>query len=505
MSDRKVKISVETTADTKGIVESEKGLQKLNKTADDTNKKTKGASEGTKQFGQVAGKAAELTGNLSNALNQGGPAAQQMAAGMRSLGAALNGLQGGKLGLITLAIGLAITLWVKYQNAVEAAKKKIEEFNATQREKGLAKQQTEIRALSEEYDALTRSLKGASEAQEALWAAWDKADSANRKMLLAEITYNEKLAMSKIDPDSKTAEVDTAKVKARYSARRADVNLEYDARASIRNIDRAQGYEQDIRREMGVQAGALDQLQQKQESLAAQKKAAEDAIENATLRPTADAAAMKKTIDTNKQLLEGSNGVPGVVKQLEEVSGQLKEISAAMAKNETLLKPAAIQTRAAQVEYDALAASGPAINALDASMDQRAIKKQQAQANLELYRGRLDKTLQDTQARYDAQRAAAAQFDAKDYRGAGSRERTWASNHDRELDRDAADTGRSLESLKGLKKKIEGATQKEAEAWVRSVERVLDTQDKRNSEFWRAANQRINDIEARAKRPGSGG
>lgn len=504
MSDRKVKISVETTADPKGIVESEKGLQKLNKAADDTNKKTKGAANETKQFGQVAGKAAELTGNLSNALNQGGPAAQKMGASMRSLGAIINGLQGGIAGLATLAIGLAIAAWVKYQNSVEAAKKKIEEFNATQREKGLAKQQTEIRALSEEYDALTRSLKGASEAQEALWAAWDKADSANRKMLLAEITYNEKLAMSKIDPDSKTAEVDTAKVKARYSARRADVNLEYDARASIRNIDRAQGNEQDIRREMGVQAGALDQLQQKQESLASQKKAAEDAIENAIMNET-DAAAMKKTIDTNKQLLEGSNGVPGVVKQLEEVSGQLKEISAAMAKNETLLKPAAIQTRAAQVEYDALAASGPAVNALDASMDQRAIKKQQAQANLELYRGRLDKTLQDTQTRYDAQRAAAAQFDAKDYRGAGYRERNWAANHDRELDRDAADTGRSLESLKGLKKKIEGATQKEAEAWVRSVERVLDTQDKRNAEFWRAANQRINDIEARAKRPGSGG
>ena len=262
MPDRKVTIGIETTADTKGIVESDKGLEKLSKTANETAKTTKGATDGTKQFGQATGRAAEMVGSLTGAMGANSPAAAQMGAGLRVIKSLAEGSAGGIMGLTTVIVGIGVSAWTAYQRKVEEAKKKLDEFVSQMTDRKIETGARRIEAIAEGFGRVEKAISSARAAQSELAAAWDDLNRAGQEVTSMELERREKADLARVNPEDQAG---AAAVRARYTGLRESAALGARAGGAIRaeqaaqdDLTAASGRRANIEQTLGSSISARD-------------------------------------------------------------------------------------------------------------------------------------------------------------------------------------------------------------------------------------------------------
>lgn len=504
MADRKVTIAVETTGDTKALDDASKKLDTLGKAADDTGKKNKGAADNTQKMGQAAGRAAELTGSLSGAMAQGGPAAQQMGAGLRVLNAVIQGSTGGLMGMATLIIGAGVSAWVAYHNKVEAAKKKLEDF-AAQIEKNKAAADTAgVDRLAGQYDVLRNSIDEASAASERLSIAQASADNAEKAARMADITLREKQARNGLKTGD---EVGAAKIAAQFSGERRDLESEYGVRGAEREAASKARALSDSESKSRIAAADVQSTQQALGEMAGRIRAVNEQLADlygagAPTKQVIDpmsaggfgGAVKYNTVVNEAEQAKQAAALRGQASGLDANYQKIAEAIAAalerQAKEAVEVQARRIEAEAAVNAYDTVRDMNPRINAADAAADARNVRDVTASANSALFRGRLDKTVDAARNNYDVRQREASMIDPSDFKRVGGRAYQEATRIDKDRDKQAAEAKRLLEAAEAAKKQIEAMDPAALTKVFTSLTRQFDRMDKA-----------IKDMDERAKRP----
>ena len=218
--------------------------------------------------------AAGLAGQMNAVLAQGGPEAQKLAGGMRLLGGVINGLQGGIMGIATVLVGVGVSAFMKWRNAVAEAEKKIEEFRKQYLENEAAMRNTNFDKSIEEHGKLRAAVDAEADAYSRLSSARAAVDNAEKAARMAELSLLEKEAMGRLGIDD---EMGRAKVTADFAERRRDLDYEYQRRSAEREADvRGKAYERAAeleavtRREQEENARQLDAAERKKRQLVQQ-------------------------------------------------------------------------------------------------------------------------------------------------------------------------------------------------------------------------------------------
>lgn len=477
MSDRKIKIAVETTADNKGLTESEKGLEKLNKAADETGTKTKAAGDGTKQFGQATGRAAEMVGSLTGAMGANGPAAAQMGAGLRVIKALAEGSVGGIMGLATVIVGVGVSAWTAYQRKVEDAKKKLEEFISDQTAKTIAQGAKKVDELSDAFGRVEKAISAAHAAQTELSAAWQNLNKAGQEVTDTEIARREKEELSRVGYGD---EAGATAVKNKY--------------AKIRESASASRKEGDAVR---AEQAARDDL----EAAAARRVNIEE-----TLKKASEARDMRADlVDQYKRRADPANPdeadrknaaekLAAYTEQLAKLDQSIIDLTDSLNAAQTGERAAGLNYRAAQIRSTRGVAASSALagqNISDLDRDTERARMAQTYGDIRTRATSIANTWSVTAAEYRA-RSDAYQPRRGDYANQG--EWNKASIEDKRLEAHAKGAEKQSAAAQKLLAQLEKTPPEQIASLLEQITRQLA-----------AFERSLSDVKARASRPGSGG
>lgn len=507
-------IRIQTALEKGGIEGAKTELAALTAEAEKSKKANEGASGSSDKLGQSVGKAAELTGNLSAAMANGGPAAQQMSAGMRTLSVIINTLTqpgaGGIAGLATLLTGAAVAAYVAYDKKVEESRKQLvkwrEDLHANfikSREEGLGKS-------AAQFDELSKAMDAATAARNRLSAAEAAADSAEKGARLADITLREKQAQLGLKSGD---ELSAAKVSARFAKERRDLEAEYAAIDSDREL-KAKGAdltdnESRLRVAEAKQVEFRKDLDRLRDDLARNEKGRKDnagakapmkQVYSTELGPGGEeVGVLHNEIDRTRQFELDSILKKDLekLKPLYEKAAKdyMSAIDATVAQ-EVAVKAAKMDYATAQKKNETVSRFTPAINAVETASEEKGIGEKQAEVNVALFHGRLESLKGDARNTYGASRAYADRVDASRLKSFGMNSPTYrdAQREDKAAE-DVANKAKSyLDALQALEEKVKNTPFEEMTKSVQATNRRLDQIAKG-----------LNELKAQTARPGSGG
>lgn len=477
MSDRKVTISVETTADTKGLDAARKGVEELGKKTADTGKKTGDATAGTKNFGQAAGRSAELVGSLTGAMGANSPAAAQMSAGIRVLKSLLEGSSAGVMGLATVIVGIGVSAWSAYQKKVEESKKKIEEFLAQLTDEKLKSASKQIDGISDAFGRVEKAINSARAAQSELAAAWQDLNKAGQEVTDMELERREKADLARVAPGDTAG---ASAVKNRYAQIREETAL------SRRQGDAVRA-EQAARDDLEAASAKRVNIEETLQKLSYKRDVTSDLVKKHTGR-----ASITNADEADRK--ESAKKLAGYTEQLDRLNKKVEELTDKLAEAKTTETAAGLRLQAAQVR------GGRGMEAASALAAQNAVD-----LDRDTERARLGKTADDLRSR--AQRAASAWgVTAAEYRA-----RSDAYDPQRRDYRDQGEWNRAKIEDRRLESAAKGAEKQAAAAEKLLAQLEKTPPDKITSILGQITQQMaalergLSDVQARAKRPGSGG
>lgn len=452
--------------------------EELTKKTNDAGKSAKGFADNSSKMGQAVGKAAELTGNLSNALGHGGKEAQQMGAAMRVLNALIQGSAGGLMGLATLIIGAGVAAWVAYQNKVAEAKQKLVAFRDQIDSNKRSIENSAVERMAGQYDVLRKAIDDATDAQSRLNTARAAADNAEKAARLADVDLREKEDSLKLKPGD---DLGRAKITAKYSGERRGIETEYAVKDAEREAFAAAQVYEDAQRKKSISDADVKNARDKLDQLEAEIRSVNEQIADLTgngapmkempiygptdmMSGVPTIAGYKKVVDTEEQTkqieqkrkqLNGDDKTPGLdaiyMKAAETMSAAIERA----AKEQVGVEVSKINAQTAVKKYDTANQFLPKLNAADAATDKKSIDALNAQKNLELLNGRMDRVLQMAQNNAAVKQQAAAEIDAAPFKRFGGQTYHDAKNLDQKRDREAAEAKKLLASLNAMKAGIE--------------------------------------------------
>lgn len=187
MSDRKIRIGIETTGDTKAVDDATKKVDNLSKKNEDSAKSSgkaaKGGIDAAKGFATLGQTAAASSGSIGGLASALGGMAQQLPA--------LAGAAG--------PIGLAIAAFMAWKSAIDAVIASQASLDKGLRDTAIGNTEAAVRSLSEAYDRLGKSIATAAEDARAYTAAENERDDAELAAELAALDLEKAQRLSGLD------------------------------------------------------------------------------------------------------------------------------------------------------------------------------------------------------------------------------------------------------------------------------------------------------------------
>jgi hypothetical protein len=510
-------IRIQTALEKGGIEGAKTELAALTAEAEKSKKANEGASGSSDKLGQSVGKSAELVGSLTSAMAAGGPEAQQMGAGLRVLKAIVEGSSAGIMGLATVLVGAGVSAYVSYRGKVEEAKKKLEEFYAQIETNKRAQDAAGVDRMAGQYDALRKSVDEVTSAQDRLNQAQASADNAEKAARMADITLREKQAQNALKKDDT---VGSAKVSAKFAGERRDLETEYAVRDAERSAAAKASALSDSEAKLRISGADVESNKQALAEFEARIRKVNEALYDlyGSGAPTKKQARYESVpgspgvlrvsgydtvVDKDEQSkratrlqtqLKGTDKEPGLEANYNKVAVLIAAALERQAKEAVEVQARRIEAEAAVKVFDTTRQMTPRINAEETTAEGRKVREVTADRNQQLFRGRLEQTRRSSEQNYQSRSRDAAMIDASDFRRVGGRTYQEAKGIDKERDKQAAEAKRLMEAAKALEEQIKAMDPAALTRTFTSVSRKLDQLDKA-----------IKDMDARAKRPGSGG
>jgi hypothetical protein len=508
-------IRIQTALEKGGVQGAKDELAALTAETEKAKKSTDDAGKSSANMGQSVGKAAELTGSLTAAMAAGGPEAQQLGAGLRVLKAIVEGSSAGLMGLATVLVGAGVSAYVAYRNGVEESKKKLAEFLAQIEANKRAQDAAGVDRMAGQYDVLRKSVDEATAATDRLNQAQAAADSAEKAARMADITLREKQAQNALKKDDT---IGSAKVSAQFAGERRNLETEYAIRDAERNAKAKASAQSDAEyklsitenRDIPIAKGKLAdfeaRIREVNEALydlygaGAPKKEVVDKISGTGIATT---VTWKTVVDKEKQdkqaallqeKLKGTDKEPGLEANYSETAAVLASAFERQKKEAIEVQARRIESQAANKQFDTTRGMTPRINAEESAAEARNVREVTADRNQALFRGRLEQTRRSAEQNYEGRTRDAVMIDAGDFKRVGGQSYQDAKSLDKERDRQAAEAKRLMDTAKALEEQIKNMDPAALTRTFTAVSRKLDQLDKA-----------IKDMDARAKRPGSGG
>ncbi|MDA3925203.1 MAG: hypothetical protein PF904_10955 [Kiritimatiellae bacterium] len=384
-------IKIQTALEKDGIDGAQRELDKLSKQTTKTTKTTKGLTVQTKAAGSATSQAAGMVGQLAQGLGASGGAAGKFGGQIGFAGAAVSGLTGGIGGLFAVMGAAALGAWLKYQNHVEAAKKKLEEHRLEVAANKLAIEQFANDKLSAYYNNVATAIDEVAAAQDRLNQARAAADSAEKADRMASITLAEKEEMNKLKLDDTDGQ---ARTTSKFATQRRDLEQEYAQKDADRSLEKSirdlnntiekSGVADSAEKRASLNAGSLDknisELNDKINRLyttdAPQKRLESAGGYNPSGLPLPGSGSTFVT-DTEAQKKQADD----LKKQRDELVTEFKrtiETQAAAIKQQDRLsvevKALAIETEAAKKRMSTVAKTTPRINDATDFAEDRAVR-----------------------------------------------------------------------------------------------------------------------------------
>lgn len=477
MADRKVTISVETTADTKGLDATNQKLDDLGKKAEDGGKKSKGAAEGTKQVGNAAGRAAELVGSLTGAMGANSPAAAQMGAGIRVLKSLIEGSSAGVMGLATVIVGIGISAWTAYQKKIEESKKKMAELLDQLTESKIETGKQRIEGIADAFGRVEKAISAARAAQSELAAAWQDLNKAGQEVTDMELQRREKEELSRVAPGD---EAGATAVKNRYAQIR-------ESGAVSRREGDAVRAEQAARDDLETAAARRINIEETLKT----SESARDVIAAQLDRSKGRADTVNPDQEDRKR---AAKEVAEFTAQLVQLNKTVNDLNDSLGEAKTKERAAGISLQAAQVRGSRGVEAATALAAQNASDLDRDTAKARWGQTLGDLRSRASKVSTAWSATANEYRARSDAYDpqSRDYHDQG--EWNKARQYDKRLDSAAKGAEKQAAAAEKLLQQLEKTPPDKLAAVLNTIARQLQ-----------ALERGLTDVEARAKRPGSGG
>lgn len=231
MADRNIDINIRARSNAGEIDKTSKSLDNLEKRQKTAAATGNNLTDQTKNLGNSTARAAGMVGQLSSALDAGGPAAAKMSGAVGGLSSVVTGATQGIAGLASVLLAAGITAYVKYQKQVEEAKETVRQFKAEIEQNKLAIAASEINTLSSYYNDLALAIDQATAAQQKLTQARAAADNVEKAERMALLELEEKRALNKISPGDSLARSETS---ASFATQRRELDQEFQEKAAAR-------------------------------------------------------------------------------------------------------------------------------------------------------------------------------------------------------------------------------------------------------------------------------
>lgn len=484
MSDRKVTIGVESSADLQAINDAQVAVKNLaneeqfsgDKTKDAGDKKKK-AGEETQKYGQAAGRAAELTASLSGAMGQGGPASAQMGAGLRVLKALMEGTSAGLTGMATILLGAGVSAWVSYNNKVEESKKKIAEFKLQMQDNAREIQMSRMSDLADQHDKLRAAIDSEADAYNRLSSARAAVDNAEKGSRLADITLKEKQARFALKPGD---EVGAARVSAEFAGQRRDLETEYAIKEARRTAEQknhelaaaqeklatSQKQEAELAKQLEATKAQVLALSQEKVDLFGAKAPMREQVETrmgpggipitTSRQMVVDEEARKRRAAQIDNQLQGSKDTPGLTEDFGKLSDALAAIVVQKAKEKIEAEARQLEADAANKNLSTVNTMNPRIDAADSALEGKSLAQVTAQANLAKFGGDIESARRSAENVLDAKQSVADSIDASGFKKFGLNSPTYrdALKVDKEADKQAAKAKQLADATKALEEQV---------------------------------------------------
>lgn len=452
MSDRKIRIGLETTGDTKAVDDATKKVDNLSKTnkksaksGEDAGKGGIQASKGFAAMGQTAAASSGSIGGLASAL---GGMAQQLPA--------LAGMAG--------PVGLAIAAFMAWKSAIEAVHASQESLAKGLRDTAAGNVEAGVRSLIRYYNDLQKAISDAADEARMYADAEASKDDAKTKSDLAKLELDRARRLASLAPGdtlgARAVDLDAAE-------RRAGIE---DA-AAKRRSDRELAA---LRAQEAASAAAMNAAQ-------GQRGALEGRFSELGGQYAATADRMRSRIDSSwtpggkqRAAEEGERELARIAAAMEKVAEEIRAATSAVSQEQRKQYGLSQQAEVNLIGRGTLEAQQ------QAGGFQRSAASSALSRDVSADVAARQKAVEDTrQSRADAQRGVlAAEAGLRNARNRGA---------------DGAEVGM-------LKAELEQARKARAEA-----DRIIIDNARQQAAQSTATAAAIKDIQARAARPGSGG
>lgn len=459
MSDRKVTIAIETTANTAPLESATKSVDALSKKTEESAKSGDKAKEGglnaAKGFAAMGQTAAASSGSVSGVAAALGGMAQQLPA--------LAGAAG--------PIGLAIAAFLAWKSAIDAVIKAKEGLEAGLRDTAAGNSEAAIKSLSKAYENLQDAIANAADEAQRYADAESSKDDARTQADLAALELEKAQRTASLDPSDK------------FGGRRLDLDMA-EKRAAIEDAAAQRRADREL---ANIRARAA--------AAQAAKVAAAESMDDNQSEFASLGSQYAKISDRTRQQHDKAWTPWGKLAASEEGAREMDRLAAAMEAAASAMKSAA----------ETMAAS---------DRDQYTLS-QQAEVNL-INRGTLatqrrtgsvlrGNASADYSRDVDADRRAKQQQEAERQASIQEQRRSRADYTRVVLGaqgnlRDARNSGAGSSEISALKAELEKALQARAE-----VDKVIIENARKTAAQAAQTAEQVKDIQARAARPGSGG
>ncbi len=402
-------VFIRSVADLAGFAKTEAAQKRLQEQASETAVAVKaavakpaGAEDADKTIAEMRAQFAGLQkgiDNLKASQTSAVPSTKSLGTALKGLGSSLVNVLGGVVGVSTLLVGAGAAAYLWYHDRVEAARKKIIEFNEAMAENKRAAEESRIEALAGQYDILRKNIGEASDEQERINAARAVAAAADKAVRLAEIDMAEKEALAGMPAGDK---IGRDKVKAGFAEQRRALetqtgiaSAEADAADRRRKLDESRQREETYAKDIAAQTDELTALEQRRREI--EERIADVSGTGAPMRQedisvmgpggvpiktgsrsVVDKVEQERVIAALRLDLTGTKDKPGIDANYKKVAASLAEARASAAKQET-------ETRALTIEADAydkrllgIRRTAPRIDAAEAAIERSAISESEA-------------------------------------------------------------------------------------------------------------------------------